>query len=596
MSTLAALGRGARAGLEPWRDRPGLVALGVLVAMVLWRGVLLRDSFFNQDDYYLTARAWSSALDLQFLTRDTAGHLNPLQQLTYWVVSRVAPFEWGPVAGFVLTLQTLATVITWHVLTRLLPGRWARVPLLAVFALSPLTLATTLWWSAAMGLWPHVVVAMLAVLLLLRLEQGAPGPRWAALGIVLCVLVGVLWYERSVLVPAVLYGVAVALRPDVRGWRRLVAPARARPALWLLLGVVVGGFLAVHSAMTAIEGGATSWRDLPGLVGSYLGRNVAPGLVSGPWQATLEGGAVVPATWVVVLSVALVLLAGVWLLRVGGATAGWAAVLLVGYLAANLVLLVSGRGGFGTLIALDPRYSADVVHVAVLAGALALREASPGPRLRLVRGAPAALLATVLYAVGAAVGSAVLVPDFQNTEDRVFVTNLRASLAADGSQVVYDELVPPGILLPLLGEEALFSRVFAPLPEMPAVDEPSSRLRVVGPRGRLLEARLADAVPALPGPVAECGYDVGPRVDRVRFPWPLDGRLALRLRYFSQEETSVVARLGAWSGEFRAFPGPNEVWLVVPDTGREAGSLALRSTSDATVCVTDVHAGRPVGP
>ncbi|MDP3966877.1 MAG: hypothetical protein Q8Q02_01245 [Nocardioides sp.] len=596
MNALAAVGRGARAALAPWRDRPGLVALGVLAVMVVWRGVLLRDSFFNQDDYYLTARAWSSALDLQFLTRDTAGHLNPLQQLTYWVVSRWAPFEWGPVAGFVLVLQTLATVFTWHVLTRLLPGRWVRVPLLAVFALSPLTLATTLWWSAAMGLWPHVLVAMLAVLLLLRLEQGAAGPRWAVLGILVCVVVGVLWYERSVLVPAVLYGVAVALRSDVRGWRRLVAPARSRPALWIALVVVVGGFLAVHSALTEIEGGATSWGDLPGLVGSYLGRNVVPGLVSGPWQASLEGGAVVPATWVVVLSVGLVLLGGAWLLRVGGATAGWATVLLVGYLTANLVLLVSGRGGFGTLIALDPRYSADVVHVAVLAAALALREVSPGPRLRLLRGAPAALLATVVYVVGAAFGSAVLVPHFQNTEDRAFVTTLRAALAGDGSQVVYDDLVPPGILLPLLGEEALFSRVFAPLPEVPAVDEASSRLRVVGPRGRLLEARLEDAVRALPGDVPECGYAVGPRVDRVRFPWPVDGRLALHLRYFSQEETSVEARLGAWSGEFRAFPGPNEVWLVVPDTGRETSALALRSSSDATVCVTAVEAGRPVGP
>ncbi len=127
--------------------------------------------------------------------------MNPLQQLAYWLLAHLAPYSWGTVATFVLLLQTAATVVMWLLLTRLLGERWSRVVLLAVFAWAPLTLATTLWWSAAMGLWPHVLCSLLAVWLLVRWRQGDARPLLAVLAIVATTVVGLLWHERAVLIP-----------------------------------------------------------------------------------------------------------------------------------------------------------------------------------------------------------------------------------------------------------------------------------------------------------------------------------------------------------------------------------------------------------
>ena len=70
--------------LAPWRGRQGLAALGVLLVTAVVRARLLADSYFNQDDFYMTGRAFESDLTGEYLVRDFAGHVNPLQQLTLW--------------------------------------------------------------------------------------------------------------------------------------------------------------------------------------------------------------------------------------------------------------------------------------------------------------------------------------------------------------------------------------------------------------------------------------------------------------------------------------------------------------------------------
>ena len=75
--------------------------------------------------------------------------------------------------------------------------------------------------------------------------------------------------------------------------------------------------------------------------------------------------------------------------------------------------------------------------------------------------------------VACVLGTATLVPHFQNDDDRDYWANVREGLARDPSQVLLDEYVPTDILLPLLEEEAAASAVFAPLPETPVFDEPS---------------------------------------------------------------------------------------------------------------------------
>ncbi|WP_232675876.1 hypothetical protein [Nocardioides sp. R-C-SC26] len=602
--------------LAPWWSRHGVAAALVVVTTAIWRGVLLAGSYFNQDDFYLSGRAFRSDVTVEFLLRDTAGHVNPFQQLAYAALAHLAPYDWGLVAAFVLALQVGAIVVMWHLLCRLLPGRWVAVAMLAVFAWSPLTLATTLWWSAAMGLWPHVICSLLAVLFLVREHQGVGRRAANHAAILAAIVVGLLWHERAVLIPPVVAAVAVAME-DVSarsgwrsGWRRLRGAWRRHRPLWIVAALVVVGYLIAHSQLTTVEGGGGDLGASLSISWAFVGENVVPGLAGGPWVAEVDGGAVQPAVAVtVVSSVLAVALAGLLLWR-GGPARRWALAFFVAYVLADLALVLAGRGGFGRVIGLDPRYSSDVVHAAVLFAAVALR----GAPSRYGLGVDArrwALVRTMtvgsgvaLYAAGSALGTAVLVPHFQNPLDREYLTTFRAELARDPHQVVLDELAPAEIVLPLVGEDSLLSRILGPLPEEPVFDQPSARLRQVTDEGNLVVVELDGAIPARPGPVEGCGYVVDADGTRVPMAAPLAGRVVIRAGYFTDRESTVEVSAGTWSAEFLARVGPNEIWWVLPDLEMPIGSVRLRvlpGPDDAdesdegapTLCVTALEAGLP---
>lgn len=586
-----------------WRDRQAAAAGVVVAVMAVWRYVLLRGSYFNQDDFYLSARGARSDLTWSYLFEPFAGHVIPAQQLNYWLVGNFAPFRWDIVAIEILLLQLLATVVMWHLLTRLLPGRWARVPLLAVFAWAPLTLMPTLWWAAALALWPQVIFSLLAMLFLVRARQSAGRPWVNQVAVLLCFAAGLTWHSRAVLIVPVLLGLATALADETQGWRRLVAALRRFWLLWGVLCAMLVAFLIGRERLSTVEGGTGSAREALAITWQYVGRNVVPGLVGGPWTGTVRGGAVSPATWVTVVSIVLVVAGLALLVWRGGPARRWAVGLLLGYIVANLVLLISGRGGFGAVIALDPRYAADVVHVAVVAVAVGLRGTPPGLGLaalplgrHLAAGGVIAALGAA-YVVGAAFGTSLLVPHFQNTEDRAYVTAFRADLAADPNQVVLDALISPEVVLPLLGDDARLSRVFASLPESPAFDEPSARMRVVDEDGRLVAMELAGSIPMLPGPEDECGYVVRSTPVRVPFVIGIRGKLVARVGYYTDREHVVEVGTGDWTQEFLARPGPNRIWVPIPDADDELDELLFRiQDRDGAVCVTSIEAGLPERP
>ena len=582
--------------MRPWRGAQGAAAIGVIVVMLVVRGRLLAGSYFNQDDFYMTGRAYRSDLTWDFLFSDFAGHVNPFQQLTLWVVAHHAPYDWPVIAVAILAVNLAATVLVWLILSRLLDRQWSRVVLLAVFAWAPMTLVPTLWWSAAMFLWPHVLCSLAAIWLLVRWRQDDGRPWVNGVAIVLVTATALLWHERAVLILPLVFGVAVALADEASGWRRLTAALGRFRWLWAGMVGVVTTFLLVHAQLTDVEGGGGTARQQVEVSWSFVARGVVPGLVGGPWAGTTAGGAVVPATWVTVASLVLVIaLIGLLLWR-GGPARRWGLAVLAGYVATDLGLLLAGRSGFGQIIGLDPRYSSDTLHAAVVCIALCLRGASlPAPATRRGRRlVVSGLLAS--YGIAATFGTALLVPHFQNTEDRAFTTNLRDDLAADPTQVIFDGPAPTELVLPLVGDDNRYSVIFGPLPELPAFDEPSPRLRVVGPDGRLEPVELPGSAPSLPGPDADCGYAVSSSPVDIDLALPVDGRLLLRVRYYSGAESTLTVSAAGWTDEFLARRGPNEVWLVLPEVPGEVSDLQLVGDGRAEVCVTEVVAGLPELP
>jgi len=580
--------------MSAWRGRQGAAAIGVIAVLLVVRGRLLAGSYFNQDDFYMTGRAHRSDLTWEYLFSDFAGHVNPFQQLTLWLVAHHAPYDWAVIAAAILAVNVAATVLVWLILSRLLGEQWSRVVLLAVFAWAPITLAPTLWWSASMFLWPHVLCSLAAIWLLVRWRQG-DGRRWVnGAGIVLVLAVALLWHERAVLIPPLVFGVAVAIADEATGWRRLVAAVRRFRWLWLGMVATAACFLVVHGLLTDVEGGGGTVRQQVEVSWSFVGRSVVPGLVGGPWDGATVGGAVVPATWVTVVSVALVIAVGGLLLWRGGPARRWGLAVLVGYVAADLALLLAGRSGFGQIIGLDPRYTADTLHAAVVCVALCLRGATSWPvpatsRRRAL--AVGGLLAS--YGIASAFGTALLVPHFQNKHDRDFVTTLRADLAADPTQVIFDAPAPAELVLPLVGDDNRYSVILGPLPELPAFDEPSPRLRVVADDGSLRPVELVGWAASERGPDGDCGHAVSDGSTEVELATPVAGRVLLRVRYYTDVESTVEVSAAGWSAEFLARRGPNEVWLVLPDVGGEVDALVLTGDGRGEVCVTEVAAGLP---
>lgn len=591
--------------LEVWRSRQGLAALLVVVVATVWRWWLVSDSYFNQDDYYLTSRASSSGLTWSFFVNGPTGHFNPAQQLVYWTVARLAPFDWPAVAAFVVVLQTMALVVLWYLLSRLLPGSWLRLPLLISVAIAPLTLTSTLWWSAAMGVWPPMLALVAAVIFLLRADEDVRW-RWANLvGCVAATVVGLAWHERAILIPPFLLGVAICIADDASGWRRVTVALRRFLPLWISLGVLGAAFLILYSQVTEVAGGAVSVRQAAVVAGAYVAENVVPGLVGGPWVGTLKGGAVVPRVWVDVVAFAAVALGVVALLRHGGPARRWALGLLAGYVGAEMAMVIAGRGGFGRVIGLDSRYSAAIVMVAAICVALALRGAPIAAPAESKPGVSwsggwrrTTLEVTALFTAGAVIGTALLVPHFQNREDRSYFTNLKRDLATNPNQVIVDQPVPVDILLPLLGEEAMLSSVLAPLPDVPLFDQPSPDLRVVEADGHLREPFLYDAVAAKDGPVPGCGYALTSRLRTVPLEDPIGGKFVMRIGYFTQDDGSIEVSVPGhdWSVSVGVVGGPHLTYVVVPDLGEPVTSLRMGSETAQTVCVTGVLAGSPVNP
>ena len=308
---------------SPWRGAAGLGALAILVITAAWRGTLLEGSYFNQDDYYLTSRALGvTSWSWSYLMEPVAGHVMPLQHATYWLVAHHLPFDWPTISLMILAVQLASGVVAWHLLSRLLPASWARLPLLALLMWAPLTLATTLWWSASMGLWPHVLMALVATLFLVRerLDVGRMPVNLARPVSSPCA-VGLAWHERSVLIAPLLAGVALATSPAV-GWRRIPEALRRFWPLWLVYVVGMSAYLWLHVQTHCCRGrrrrrcGSTSPCPAP-----TCSRTPCRAWSAGRGSPSSRAGRWSPPVWVSVVSGLLVLLVVVVLLRRGGADA-----------------------------------------------------------------------------------------------------------------------------------------------------------------------------------------------------------------------------------------------------------------------------------
>ena len=568
--------------------RLGLVAAAIGMAAVALHAVTVLQGYFWQDDFVIIQRAAAAApYDPAYLFQDYNGHLAPGMFLLAWVVTAIAPLS-HPVAVIPLLVAHAGALLAfWRLLVVCFGARRAVLVPFTAFALSPVILFSTLWWSFAIQMTP-LLLAMAAALdchvRYLRVRRVG-----YAVGAVLWLLAGAAFYEKAILIPALLYAVTVLLGAGP------VAAFTAHRKLWLAYVVLIAAYAVVYLSATS-SAPAPPQTDVPDTA-EYVRRAVLdtflPGLFGGPWPGTATG-----MTWpepavgvrvaVAVAALALVV-GGIVVSRRRGALA-WAA--LGGYLTVDLTLVALNRlPQFGVLIGNDPRFLADAVPVALLMGAFAFLP--PLGAAGRVRFDGLATAVTAMFAVSAVFSVLSLAPAARFAEARAYVTAVRAALSADPDIPLFDGRVPDHMMVAWgFGPEAQLSRLTPLLSVGARFDEPAETLYLVDTAGAPREVKgLSWAVDGEKGPVRDCGWAVTGETTSVPLATPVRGKHVLRIGYYTAEAGELAVTVAGVEQLVRVEAGVHRVDLVV--SGAFSRIDLRRTTPAAAVCAVTVQVGQP---
>lgn len=572
--------------LGAWSGVSGVTGVVLIAVQGLAHALMLSRAWFTQDDFLMLAKSVGRPLSWELLTQGYSGHLFPGGFLFAWFHANHTPLDWA--AGIVplVLIQVACCVVLWLVVTRIAGAGWARVPVLVFFALCPLTLISIQWWAVAIQFLPVTFFSLLAVWALLRSRDEDRRGWWVL--VVGSVIGALLFQERGVLVPVMLYLVALAL-DESSSWTRRVRQTTLRAwPLWAACSGVVLGYLALHRALVPITTAATGSTDDVALVANLVFRNAVPGLWGGPlWPTVISDSIVVPPTWFWVLAVVATGALVVWTVRRGGPSTRWAWIGLAIFTAANVALLFFGRSQLGSIFGLNPRYAADIVPIAAILASVVISDTRALSRAR------PALTVAVAYAAVAACTTLVVVPYTFNQVDRRFVEAVRADLRANPQVVLFDGGVPDDIMVGWFGDDARLSVLLATAPENPVFDVPSRRMHMVDPQGRVREVALVGEVRAEPAADGVCGHRV--TADPVDIPMDRKvdpRRQVMRIGYYTNVAARATVTVGDMAHAFTVSPGLNAVDIVV--SGAEVDRVtASIDHPTATLCIPSLLVGFP---
>ncbi|HSF99303.1 MAG TPA: hypothetical protein VLA55_11465 [Ornithinibacter sp.] len=588
----------------------------VLVVSLVVRLNVLRDSYFITDDFMLMSRAVEAPFGWDYLGRVHTGHFEPVGFAVMWALSHVAPWNWGAAVAVIMIGLLIAFVLVWRLLVELFGRRGLTLVPFALFCFSPLTLPATTWLSAAIIWIP--LMASVAGVTRHHVRFLRTGRRRSAVAALAWLVVGLLSFEKTLVVLPYLVVLSLAVQPHVRFiaselWRS----AKATALIWAGYTVTTVAYLAIYLVSLARdEGRASLFVPSMGQVWdfTYLSvfRTLIPASVGGPWrwQPVGYGGALVDSPrffdWLALaIAIAFVVVSLATRRRMAR---HWGALLT--YLGFSLGILVAGRVALGgPIMALETRYLADAaVPLAVAVGAALMPlvgERNPWlpfadtvrrqwpQRSRTIAGAAGlgVILLLSLHAMNsyAAISSA--------NPHRAFVENVRTSLATlPPDAEIFDTALPVNIVGPIFAEYDYVSRFIAP------VQTPAQRAALrertqfsnpyyLDPSGQFVPMRVEgssspDLMPGVCGWTATNGSVTVP-LGSPAFPWSW----AVRVGYLADGDTSATIRLGDASQEVTLAEGLGEVYVRLVGGGDE---ITLDGLDESVqLCVGDVQVGNP---
>jgi hypothetical protein len=600
-------------------------ALLLTAVQLVLTGSRLSRSWWYQDDLNILARAAHPTLSVDQLFSNYNGHLIPGTWVIAWALDRVAPLQWWPAAVLTLIFVAATDVMMLALLRRLFGTRPAILVPYAMFVSTSLVLTSTLWWAAALE-WLPLSLSMVTALWFhvgyLRTRRLSN-----ALGVLLAILFGLAFFEKSLVTLLVLALFTVCYATPGPVWRRPWRGFRLYWAYWLVNAVLAGGYLWLYLTRTTIDTGPASKVSdvvevtrlmiletlLPSLIGGPLNWYTTPGSNIGAWPH--------PSSLLVLIAAAMMAAAVVGsLLAIRGSWRAW--LLLAVYLGISVTLVARVRLGFvGPFIGRDQRYLTDLAVMVPLCLGLAflpLRDglgatvAAPlrtGPvalrRQRLIdraqawlvrrESAAAATAAAVVLAmvVGGIVSGEKFMTSWSTNPGQTYFHNLNADLRAHSGPVYMfgDETVPELVMMSAFMNDRQIQHVTKPLPVRPLTGDVVPYFSVVDPLGHLHDGMVRGSDVTLSPPV--CATSGHPVV--VKLPLTIaGGKWKVRLAYNTNRQTTARAALGNNRPvTMRLERGLHEIFLNLDGNG--ASELRLDDVDPgSTACLGAVTVGFPV--
>ena len=494
-----------------------LVALGILV-----RGIVTVSGSFYWDDFILQGRAARLDLNGDFLIRSHDGHLMPAAAAVSWLTERVAPLDfWLPVVEL-LAMQAACAVFGWLLVRRIFGIRTLSLVPLLLLLFSPLTLPSSVWWTAGLNALP-MQLGMLGVTwgawLLCREGRERAG-RWWILG---SIVVALLFFEKSLLLGLWTALAIWVLSEDGRPRAWLGAQWRRRRWFWAGLAALAVAYTVAYLAVS--DRAPQTPQQIGQTVSAFriaVFEAILPSMLGGPggWQPIGWGAAFArPSALLILVSLVVVSTLVVYGCRtVTRARRGWIAAAT--YIGAVIALMAATRlaaaDAAGLMAGL--RYLADAMVPLTLAVGLSLMPVAGDPESarmlgvrrwlaahpRALIGGPAAtVIVTAILTMASISGFWAI---WSSIAAEPWLANARATMSGSASGgVILDQAAPEFVLGGLAHPYNDISWTLAPLPQQPGFGQVTYNPRFLQESGELVPGRIA-GVDAEPGPVSGCGW------------------------------------------------------------------------------------------
>ncbi|KHD79323.1 hypothetical protein MB27_01360 [Actinoplanes utahensis] len=587
------------------------MAAVLIAASVIWRASITTRGYLTADDFPIVSQAHEYGLGGLFTLYNN--HFMPAGRLVTYLIDRLTGYEYWPYAALMILGQLAVSIAFYRLLKLMLPAGWALLVPLTLFLFNPLTLEVSAWWAVGLNLLPMQLAMIVALAAQVRYVQ--TGDRRHLITLAAAVLVGLLFFEKALLIVPLVFLATLFLYAPGGPVRALVVTIRRWWPAWALLTAISLLFLGVYLAMATGSSVRVprSAMEVGDFLVQFFGSSLASGLTGGPWSwlDAADGPAVAAPTreaqWISWALVAALFALTLWLRR-SVAGRAWGLMIVFALLAAGLIAFTRLGSEMSGVAGLVPRYLGDVFVVAALCVGVAVaglrRPAADGgepvadPVPAPVRRHPQQFVVglgvgLVLLIASSVYSSVDFATDWASKAGREYLATATRELnAAEPGTVFMDQPVPELVVPSLVYPWNKQSKFFGPLgDEGPVFVTEARKLSVIDDSGHVRPAWVK-GVKNKPGPIPGCGYRVaGGKTTTIKLETALINYWhAVRIGYISDRATVATMRIGDREPvTFDVHQGLNAMFLLRMADGDEV-ELTLRDPK-AGLCTDEIEIG-----